>query len=83
MMTRAILLLGAAFIGAAAAFVAPMTTESFSSPSLQLQAAAKETKGAFDGAKFDPARNSLARGGKNSWEFELDTMYVEAPQPRR
>jgi hypothetical protein len=78
MMTRAILLL-VAFMGTAAAFVAPMTTNMVP-PQLQ---AAKEKKGAFDGAKFDPARNSLARGGKNSWEFELDTMFVEEPKPKK
>uniref|UniRef100_A0A7S3L0X8 Uncharacterized protein n=1 Tax=Amphora coffeiformis TaxID=265554 RepID=A0A7S3L0X8_9STRA len=32
---------------------------------------------AFDGKKFDPGQNPLSRGGKNSWEFELDSMYIE------
>lgn len=34
----------------------------------------------LDGKKFDPRQNPLARGGKNSWEFEAETMYVEEPK---
>ena len=48
---------------------APSTASGPSSSSLK----------AFEGKPFDIANNPLARGGKNSWEFELDTMYVEEP----
>merc|ERR1712032_442578 len=37
---------------------------------------------AFEGKKLDISRNAYARGGKASWEFELDTMYVEEPKPK-
>ena len=36
----------------------------------------------LEGSKFDPSQNPLARGGKNSWEFEMDTMYVEEPKKK-
>ena len=40
--------------------------------------------GSFDGKSiFDATRNPYARGGKNSWEFEADTMYVEEPQQKK
>lgn len=60
-------------VGVASAF-APMTNQPRAVSSLQ---------GAFDGTKFDVTRNPYARGGKESWEFERDTMYVEEPKPKK
>lgn len=37
----------------------------------------------FGGKMFDPSQNPLSRGGKNAWEFEYDTMYVEEPKPKK
>jgi hypothetical protein len=51
---------------------APIPSQRTASSSLQ---------GAFDGTKFNPTRNPYARGGKEPWQFELDTMYIEAPKP--
>lgn len=57
------------------AFV-PQTTP----PTSSTTSALKDT---FDGKMFDPAQNPLSRGGKNSWEFEYDTMYVEEPKKKK
>jgi len=37
--------------------------------------------GAFDGKKG--LANAYARGGKPSWVFEAETMYVEAPETKK
>jgi hypothetical protein len=36
----------------------------------------------LDGKAFDPKNSFFSRGGKNSWEFERDTMYVEDPKKK-
>lgn len=38
---------------------------------------------AFEGRKLTAAENAYARGGKPSWEFEADTMYVVEPEPKK
>lgn len=35
---------------------------------------------AFEGKKLDISTNAYARGGKPSWVFEADTMYVDEPK---
>lgn len=41
------------------------------------QSSALAAKSFLDGVKQDPKSNAYARGGMNSWEFEMATMYVE------
>jgi len=38
--------------------------------------ASTELKNFLDGISQDPSTNAYSRGGKNSWEFEQETMYV-------
>ena len=40
-------------------------------------------KGAFDGKPLTAADNAYARGGKPSWIFEQETMYVEEPKEKK
>lgn len=44
-------------------------------PAMQ-QRTSTELYNFLDGVGQDPASNMYSRGGKNSWEFEQDTMYV-------
>lgn len=60
-------------IAAAAQAFAPAATSGRASTGLS----------AFEGRKLTAAENAYARGGKPSWEFEADTMYVVEPEPKK
>jgi hypothetical protein len=34
----------------------------------------------LDGSPIDPKTNAYSRGGKNSWEFETESMFIEEPK---
>ena len=60
-------------IAAAAQAFAPAATSARASTGLS----------AFEGRKLTAAENAYARGGKPSWVFEAETMYVEEPAPKK
>ena len=57
--------------------LAVASTTAFAPASQARSSSALSAKSFLAGKDIDPSANAYARGGKNSWEFELDTMYVE------
>ena len=48
-----------------------------------MQSVRSETSlNAFEGKKLDASQNAYARGGKPSWVFEAETMFVEEPKEK-
>lgn len=63
------------FFSALLVLIVAVSTQAFApAPS---QARTTALNDFLSGKALDPSSNAYARGGKNSWEFELDTMYVE------
>ena len=57
-------------------FLAVSAVNAFA-PSSQPRANTQLNNDFLSGVDQDPASNAYSRGGKNSWEFEQDTMFVE------
>lgn len=49
-------------------------------PASQPRAITQLNNDFLKGITQDPSSNAYSRGGKNSWEFEQDTMFVEEPK---